>query len=60
MPRLASILLLALLVACSTGDPDPDPNDAGRIERTTVRVDSALNPAREHIRAIDSIGDSAD
>jgi hypothetical protein len=32
------------------------PADAGRIERTTTRVDSALQPARDHIRAIDSLG----
>jgi hypothetical protein len=43
--------------ACSTGDPDPDPADTGgRIQRTTARVDSQLNQAREHIRTIDTLG----
>jgi hypothetical protein len=45
-------------VACSTGDPDTAPAEAGRIQRTTAHVDSALNPAREHIRTIDTLGET--
>ena len=57
--RLLAALLLAGIwgLACSTGDPDPDPADRGnRIQRTTARVDSELNQAREHIRTIDTLG----
>ena len=56
--RLAALLLAGICVlACSTGDPDPDPADTGnRIQRTTARVDSQLNQAREHIRTIDTLG----
>ena len=43
-------------LACSTGDPDAEPAEAGRIQRTTAHVDSAMEPARGHIRAIDSLG----
>ena len=63
LPRVTAAARLALAAtacgvvwSCSTGDPDPMPADAGRIERTTTRVDSALQPARDHIRAIDSLG----
>lgn len=62
--RAAPLALAALLVGaalgCSTGDPDPAPADAGRIERTTARVDSALQPARARMRTIDSLGRSAE
>lgn len=54
--RLAAALFLAWGQACSTGDPDPEPADAGRIQRTTARVDSQLDQAREHIRTIDTLG----
>ncbi|HUP19010.1 MAG TPA: hypothetical protein VM778_03550 [Gemmatimonadota bacterium] len=53
---MAGFVLLAIAAACSTGDPDTNPADAGRIQRTTAKVDSALNTAREHIRTIDTIG----
>jgi len=63
--RSALRLLVLLLVsgataACSTGDPDSEPADAGHIGRTTARVDSAMNPAREHIRTIDTLGASGE
>lgn len=45
-------------VSCSTGDPDTAPADGGRIQRTTAHVDSAMNPAREHTRTIDTLGAS--
>ena len=48
---------LGTALACGTGDPDTAPADGGRIGRTTADVDSALDPAREHIRAIDSLGE---
>ena len=55
--RLAALLLVGICgLACSTGDPDTEPADAGRIQRTTARVDSQLNQAREHIRTIDTLG----
>jgi hypothetical protein len=56
--KLAALLLVGMsCLACSTGDPDPDPADTGgRIQRTTARVDSQLNQAREHIRTIDTLG----
>lgn len=62
LPRVAARLALAamaggIVIACSTGDPDAAPADGGRIGRTTADVDSALDPAREHIRAIDSLGE---
>lgn len=63
-PRQTTPRLLVLLVACgagvacSTGDPDTAPAEAGRIQRTTAHVDSALNPAREHIRTIDTLGET--
>lgn len=65
LPRVAARLLLAamaggIVIACSTGDPDTAPADGGRIGRTTADVDSALDPAREHIRAIDSLGAGID
>lgn len=65
MPRhplrpMAGLVLLALAAACSTGDPDTNPADAGRIQRTTAKVDSALNTAREHIRTIDTLGRGAE
>lgn len=53
---LAGALVASWPVACSTGDPDPEPADAGRIQRTTAHVDSQLNQAREHIRTIDTLG----
>jgi hypothetical protein len=55
---LAALLVAGLFcLACSTGDPDTEPADAGnRIQRTTAHVDSQLNQAREHIRTIDSVG----
>lgn len=54
-------MLFALAaVACSTGDPDTMPADAGRIRRTTAKVDSSLNQAREHIRTIDTLGASVE
>jgi hypothetical protein len=49
-----------IVFACSTGDPDTGPADGGRIGRTTADVDSALDPAREHIREIDSLGEGID
>ena len=47
--RLAALLLVGICgLACSTGDTDPEPADAGgRIQRTTAHVDSQLNQARE-------------
>jgi hypothetical protein len=56
--RLFFGLLLAwgAEVSCSTGDPDTAPAEAGRIRRTTAHVDSAMNPARDRMRAIDSLG----
>ena len=58
MRRLATVLLVGVCgLACSTGDPDTEPADTGgRIQRTTARVDSQLNQAREHIRTIDTLG----
>lgn len=54
---LPALFLVALSgAACSTGDPDPEPADAGRIQRTIADVDSQLNQAREHIRTIDTLG----
>jgi hypothetical protein len=59
--RLAALLLAGICgLACSTGDPDPEPADAGRIQRTTARVDSQLNQAREHIRTIDTLGGTSE
>lgn len=60
--RLAALLLVGICgLACSTGDTDPEPADAGgRIQRTTAHVDSQLNQAREHIRTIDTIGAAAE
>lgn len=62
MRRLARVLLVGVCgMACSTGDPDPDPADTGgRIQRTTARVDSQLNRARDHIRTIDTLGLGSD
>ena len=64
LPRVAARLALAaiagIVLACSTGDPDAAPADGGRIGRTTADVDSALDPAREHIRVIDSLGAGID
>lgn len=62
MTRRVAILAVAFLaLACSTGDPDPEPADRGRrIGRTTAQVDSALDPARSHIRTIDSLGAAAE
>lgn len=61
MARLVFLLLLLVLAgACSTGDPDPDPADGGRIGRTITKADSALNPARAHIRTIDTLGAGAE
>ena len=55
--RRQAVLVAAIFgFACSTGDPDPEPADGGRIQRTTARVDSQLNQAREHIRTIDTLG----
>lgn len=56
--RLAALLLVGICgLACTTGDPDPEPADrGGRIQRTTARVDSQLNQAREHIRTLDTLG----
>ena len=53
---VAGALLASAALSCSTGDPDTAPADAGRIGRTIADVDSALNPAREHIRTIDTLG----
>lgn len=58
-PRVGMLLALAA-VACSTGDPDTMPADAGRIGRTTAKVDSSLNQAREHIRTLDTLGASVE
>lgn len=55
-PVLYLVLLLIAGSGCSTGDPDTMPADGGRIQRTTVKVDSALNPARDHLRTIDTLG----
>jgi len=65
MPRslsypMAGLVLLAIAASCSTGDPDTNPADAGRIQRTTAKVDSALNTARDHIRTIDTLGASGE
>lgn len=65
LPRVvARLALLAMacgiVLACSMGDPDAAPDDGGRIGRTAADVDSALDPAREHIRAIDSLGAGID
>ena len=65
MPRslsypMAGLVLLAIAGACSTGDPDTNPADGGRIQRTTAKVDSALNTARDHIRTIDTLGASGE
>lgn len=63
LPRVAAPLALAALgivLACSAGDPDTAPADGGRIGRTTAHVDSALDPARAHIRAVDSLGEGID
>jgi hypothetical protein len=49
-------LLASAALSCSTGDPDTAPADAGRIGGTIADVDSALNPAREHIQTIDTLG----
>lgn len=57
---VAGALFASAGLACSTGDPDTMPADGGRIGRTTAKVDSSLNQAREHIRAIDSLGASAE
>jgi hypothetical protein len=53
-------LALCAGLACSTGDPDTAPAEAGRIQRTTAHVDSAMEPARGHIRTIDSLGESVE
>ena len=54
---MALLVLASVAIDCSTGDPDPEPADrGGRIGRTTAHVDSALEPARDHIRSIDSLG----
>lgn len=55
--RLALAGAGMIAIACSTGDPDTAPADRGRIGRTTADVDSALDPARARIRAIDSLGE---
>ena len=47
-------------LACSTGDPDTEPTQTNRIQRTTAHVDSAMEPARGHIRTIDSLGATAE
>lgn len=67
LPRVTAAARLAVAVtvcgvvqSCSTGDPDPMPADQGRIERTITRVDSALQPARDHIRTIDTLGGMAE
>ena len=65
LPRVAARLVLVAValgtaLACSTGDPDTAPAGGGRIGRTTADVDSALDPAREHIRTIDSLGGGID
>ena len=59
-PRAAGVLFAVAAIACSTGDPDTMPADAGRIRRTTAKVDSSLNQAREHIRTIDTLGASVE
>jgi hypothetical protein len=53
-------LLACAALSCSTGDPDTMPADAGRIRRTTAKIDTSLNQAREHIRTIDTLGASAE
>ena len=58
--RLALAAALGSTLACGTGDPDTAPADGGRIGRTTADVDSALDPARARIRAIDSLGEGID
>lgn len=59
--RLAALLLAGICgLGCSSGDPDPEPADAGRIQRTIGDVDSQLNQAREHIRTIDTLGAAAE
>ncbi|MGH2394395.1 MAG: hypothetical protein ACRDGH_13060 [Candidatus Limnocylindria bacterium] len=55
---VAGALLAFAALSCSTGDPDPEPADQGRIQRTIADVDSTLNQAREHIRTIDTLGAS--
>jgi hypothetical protein len=56
--RLAlAAVAVGIALACSTGDSDTAPADGGRIGRTTAHVDSALDPARAHIRAVDSLGE---
>jgi hypothetical protein len=50
-------MAVGIALACGTGDPDTAPADGGRIGRTTAHVDSALDPARAHIRAVDSLGE---
>lgn len=57
---VAAFVITAAGLSCSTGDPDTAPADGGRIGRTITKVDSSLNQAREHIRAIDSLGASAE
>jgi len=57
---VAGALLVLAALSCSTGDPDTMPADAGRIRRTTAKVDSSLNRAREHIRTIDTLGASVE
>jgi hypothetical protein len=57
---VAGALFAGAGLACSTGDPDTRPADGGRIGRTTAKVDSSLDQAREHIRAIDSLGGSVE
>ena len=58
--RVAGALLALAALACSTSDPDTMPADAGRIGRTTAKVDSSLNQAREHIRTLDTLGASVE
>lgn len=62
MPAVVLVAMAVLVtmvgLSCSTGDPDTAPADGGRIGRTIADVDSALNPAREHIRTIDTLGAS--
>ena len=56
--RPGALLLVGVCaLACSTGDPDPQPADtSGRIQRTTARVDSQLTQERDHNRTIDTLG----
>ena len=53
---LFRLALLVLVAGCSTGDPDTMPADAGRIQRTTAKIDSSLDKARDHMRTIDTLG----